>query len=189
MYDCALSQNIERAVLEGVSGLKKSSQTPPKLPQPKKNIKMVYYYEQDACNISDNIYNGNSVFYVYYKETQFTCWERDFLWAHFRDMSGLSLLEYFRHIGREATRKILEDQRLPDSLQIQEGLARRALKELWERERKSSPNLPFPEFLKAHLQEMNQKFVTFGLSNLSALKNDRRQLSYQKKAAHYSLKM
>ena len=150
---------------------------------------MVYYYHQKGCNISSNIYNGNSVFYVDYKETHFTCWERDFLWAHFQNMSGLSLLEYFRHIGREETRKILENQRLRESLEIQEGLARRALKELWERERKSSPNLPFPEFLKAHLQEMNQKFVTFGLSNLSALKNDRRQLSYQKKAAQYSLKM
>ena len=150
---------------------------------------MVYYFQQSKCNISANIYKGNSAFYVDYKETYFTCWERDFLLDNFYDMSGLSLLEYFRHIGREATRKILEDQRLRDSLQIQEGLARRALKELWERERKSSPNLPFPEFLKAHLQEMNQKFVTFGLSNLSALKNDRRQLSYQKKAAHYSLKM
>ena len=31
MYDCALIQNIKRALLEGVSGLKKSSQRPPKL--------------------------------------------------------------------------------------------------------------------------------------------------------------
>ena len=150
---------------------------------------MVYYFQQSKCNISANICNGNSVFYVDYKETYFTCWERDFLLDNFYDMSGLSLLEYFRHIGREETRKILENQRLRESLEIQEGMARRDLKELWERERKSSPNLPFPEFCKAHLQEMNQKFVSFGLSNLSALKNDRRQLSYQKKAAHYSLKM
>jgi len=39
MYDLALSQNIERAVLEGVSGLKKSSQTPPKLQFIKNNQK------------------------------------------------------------------------------------------------------------------------------------------------------
>ena len=150
---------------------------------------MVYYFQQSKCNISANIYKGNSVFYVDYKETHFTCWERDFLWAHFQNMSGLSLLEYFRHIGREETRKILEDQRLRDSLQIQEGLARRALKELWERERKSSPNLPFPDFLKHHLQNMNNHYVSIGLSNLSAIKDDRRQLSYQKKAAHCILKM
>lgn len=150
---------------------------------------MVYYYHQSVCNISDNLFRGNSVFYVDYKKTHFTFWEREFLRDNFYDMSGLSLLEYFRHIGREETRKILESQRIQDSLQIQEGRARRALKELWERERKFSPNLPFPEFFKAHLQEMNQKYVSFGLSNLSALKNDRRQLSYQKKAAHWSLKM
>ena len=39
MYDCALSQNIKRAVLEGVSGLKKSSQRPLKLQTNKKNQK------------------------------------------------------------------------------------------------------------------------------------------------------
>ena len=150
---------------------------------------MVYYYHQKGCNISANLFRGNSIFYVYYKETYFTCWEEYFLWAHFRDMNGLSLLEYFRSIGVQETKEILESQRIQDSLQIQEALARRALKELWERERKSSPNLPFPEFMKAHLKEMNQNFVTFGLSNLSALRNDRRQLSYQRKAAHWSLKM
>ena len=150
---------------------------------------MVYYYHQKGCNISANLFRDNSIFYVNYKETYFTCWEECFLLDHFHDVSGLSLLEYFRHIGREATKKILEDQRLQDSLKVQETLSRQAIKDLWERERKSSPNLPFPEFLKAHLQQMNKKFVSFGLSNLSAMKDDRRKLSYHKKAAHYSLKM
>ena len=150
---------------------------------------MVQYYHQSKCNISANLFKGNSVFYVDVKEYNFTCWEEYFIWMHFSNVSGLSLLEYFRSIGAYETKQIREDLRFQDSIERQDILSREALKDLWERERKLSPNLPFPDFLQQHIQKMNKHYVSIGLSNLSAMKDDRRKLSYQKKAAHYSLKI
>jgi len=62
MYDCALSQNIERAVLEGVSGLKKSSQTPPKLLLTKNNPKWSTTFNKVNATLAQTSTKGTASF-------------------------------------------------------------------------------------------------------------------------------
>ena len=130
---------------------------------------MVYYYDQDACNISTNLMRGNSFFFIPSKYVPWTGWEDGFLYAHFREMSGLSLLEYFRSIGSEETKKILVSERETDSMRRQDDLLRASLHFAWEKVKYNKDAPSFKDFTLKYLAQKRAAFVDMAQANLKIL--------------------
>ena len=130
---------------------------------------MVYYYDQDACNISINLMRGNSFFFIPSKYVPWTGWEDGFLYAHFREMSGLSLLEYFRSIGSEETKKILVSERQTESMRRQDDLLRASLHFAWEKVKYNKDAPSFKDFTLKYLAQKRAAFVDMAQANLKIL--------------------
>lgn len=130
---------------------------------------MVYYYHQDSCNISANLLRGNSFFFIPSTYFAWTGWEDGFLYTHFCEVSGLLLLEYFRSIGSEETKKILVSERLTDSLRRQDDLLRASLHLRWKKVKYDKDGPGFKDFTLKSLAQQRAAFVDMAQANLKIL--------------------
>ena len=150
---------------------------------------MVYYYHQKGCNISDNLMRGNSFFFIPSTYVPWTGWEDGFIYSHFREMSGLSLLEYFRSIGSEETKKILVSERLNDSRRRQDDLLRASLHFAWDKVKYGKDSPSFKDFTLKYLAQKRAAFVDMAEDNLKNIKYAEALYQKKKDSDFYYLKM
>lgn len=139
-----------------------------------------HYYHQYVCNLSSNIYKGNSFFFIPRSYVSWTGWEDSFLCL---------LLEYFRSIGTKETKKILDKERYMDSMRRQDDLLRASLHFGWKRVKYDKDGPSFKDFTSKSLAQQRAAFVDMALGNLKKIKDAEAYHKKKYESESYYLKM